>query len=62
MEMSWRRRAGAGLLRCRKARVHDGSARTRILPFLAFRASEDSQSSRTAALGADECNGKSGDG
>jgi hypothetical protein len=35
MEMFWRRRAGAGLLRCRKARVRDGSARTRILcPFL----------------------------
>jgi hypothetical protein len=33
-----------------------------LLPFLAFRASEHSQSSRTAALGADECNGKFGDG
>jgi hypothetical protein len=35
MEMFWRRRAGAGLLRCRKARVHDGSARSKdALPFL----------------------------
>jgi hypothetical protein len=32
------------------------------VPFLAFRASEHSQSLRTAALGGDECNGKSGDG
>jgi hypothetical protein len=41
MEMFWRRCAGAGLLRCRKARVQDGSARSKDAVFsLAIRPSE----------------------